>query len=437
MSCLPCVCISNARVGICESNSETTSKSEGTTTSASQTQVSSTAVKLDIHSDMASTSSMKPTNIVYELDPKCYQLITPIGIGYDGSSTVYTARHLTSGTTVVVRKTNLEAVKGCFAELRHEYYLYKLAKHECILSFHVAFAFDNELWVIMPLMEQGSTRDMLDYCFPDGFSEIVISHILRDVLQALDYIHKMGYIHRSIDASHILVSRSGQVCISGLRTSVSMIEDGRKLPAVHSFPAQAVKMLPWLAPEVLEQNVLGYDAKSDVYSVGITACELANGCVPFSDMVPMKMLLEKLNGTTPKLLDRTTLGEEIQQEQGVTDTSSSPVDSGMGDSGSPGTSDQHNPYTRVFSPEFHNFVEVCLKRDPFDRPSADKLLQHPFFKQTRRKTSEALQPLMQFVRTITETMLTKAHNNQDGEAGVSNMAERLEALQIHQSWQFE
>ena len=42
----------------------------------------------------------------------------------------------------------------------------------------------------------GSTRDMLDYCFPDGFGEIVIAHIIRDVLQALDYLHKMGYIHR-------------------------------------------------------------------------------------------------------------------------------------------------------------------------------------------------------------------------------------------------
>ena len=76
----------------------------------------------------------------------------------------------------------------------------------------------------------------------------------------------------------------------------------------------------------------------------------------------IQMLLEKLNGTTPKLLDRTTLGQEIQEQQSV-----SPVDSGMGDSGSPSTSDQQNPYTRVFSPEFHNFVEVCLKRDPFDR----------------------------------------------------------------------
>ncbi len=58
---------------------------------------------------------------------------------------------------------------------------------------------------------------------------------------------------RSIDASHILVSRTGRVCISGLRTSISMITDGRRLPAIHDFPAQAVKMLPWLAPEVLEQ----------------------------------------------------------------------------------------------------------------------------------------------------------------------------------------
>ena len=73
------------------------------------------------------------------------------------------------------------------------------------------------------------------------------------------------------------------------------------------------------------------------------------------------MLLEKLNGTTPKLLDRTTLGEEVQQDG---PTSSPGVDSGVGESSA---ADQQNPYTRVFSPEFHNFVEVCLKRDPLDR----------------------------------------------------------------------
>ena len=74
------------------------------------------------------------------------------------------------------------------------------------------------------------------------------------------------------------------------------------------------------------------------------------------------MLLEKLNGTTPKLLDRTTLLTDEKPDQ---ETTTSPADGEQTTGGRP--ADQHNPYTRLFSPDFHNFVEVCLKRDPYDR----------------------------------------------------------------------
>ena len=57
------------------------------------------------------------------------------------------------------------------------------------------------------------------------------------------------------------------------------------------------------------QNLLGYNEKSDIYSLGVAACEMANGLIPFSEMPGTLMFLEKLRGASPKLLDKLTFEE--------------------------------------------------------------------------------------------------------------------------------
>ena len=73
--------------------------------------------------------------------------------------------------------------------------------------------------------------------------------------------------------------------------------------------------MSWLAPEILQQNLLGYNETSDIYSLAVTLCEMANGIVPFSEMPPTLMLLEKLRGAAPKLMDASTMGEPPAPEE--------------------------------------------------------------------------------------------------------------------------
>ncbi len=73
--------------------------------------------------------------------------------------------------------------------------------------------------------------------------------------------------------------------------------------------------LSWLSPEFLQQNLLGYNERTDVYALGATACEAANGTPPFAEMPATLMLLEKFRGAAPRLIDSTTFAEQQQQQQ--------------------------------------------------------------------------------------------------------------------------
>lgn len=202
-----------------------------------------------------------------------------------------------------------------------------------ILSIHTAFVYNSDVYVISPIMNYNSCRDAMNNYFSTGkytythifyfaiyvtytyeiipgFPELLVSLILRDVLLGLEYLNKKGFIHRSIRASHILLSDTKAV-LCGFRESINLINNGERTRLLHDLPPNSVKSLNWLAPEVLEQNLSGYTEKSDIYSVGITTCELANGLEPFSNMPTTFMLTEKIRGNQPALLDCSTCPDEV------------------------------------------------------------------------------------------------------------------------------
>lgn len=93
--------------------------------------------------------------------------------------------------------------------------------------------------------------------------------------------------------------------LTGLKYSTSVLKDGRWHNTIHDFPQNAVSIMNYFAPEILQQNITGYSSKSDIYSLGISCCEMANGYIPFEGFQLTEMLLNKLTGKFPRPLDAT------------------------------------------------------------------------------------------------------------------------------------
>ncbi|CAB4066361.1 PSMB5 [Lepeophtheirus salmonis] len=182
-----------------------------------------------------------------------------------------------------------------------------------------------------------------------------------------------GIIHRSVRASHILLSETGNAILTGFRYACLLPKSdrvGNIIQDRYEYSAHVASTnLNWLSPEILAQKLYKYTEKSDIYSLGVTACEIANGAIPFSDMETSLMLLEKLRGTTPKLFDASTM-EEFGSESELLQM------------------EFDNFYkNKSFSDDLHMVVEECTQFYPESRPSASGLLCLSIFRKWRKSGS--------------------------------------------------
>uniref|UniRef100_A0A3Q3L8N7 STE20 related adaptor beta n=1 Tax=Labrus bergylta TaxID=56723 RepID=A0A3Q3L8N7_9LABR len=299
------------------------------------------------------------------------RLTRSTGRGFNNLSQVNMARHIPTGQLVAVKQTNLDE---CTEE--ELVLLSRLFRHTNLLTSRLVFSSCCQLWVLTPLMAYGSADTLLRTYFPDGMSESLIAYLLYGVLKALEYLHQMGYVHRGLKASHILLSGEGRVYLSGLHSIYSMMREGKRMRAVFDMPHHSPALLPWLSPELLRQDLHGYGVKSDIYSLGIVACELVSGRVPFQDMPPTQMLLQKLRGSHCCLLD---VAPFPLGELGGLKVSRSGVDSGIGESVATGSlthsatappADRpQSPAPKNHSVTLHNLVQLCLQQQPERRYS--------------------------------------------------------------------
>eukprot|EP00092_Neocalanus_flemingeri_P078806 GFUD01098089.1.p1 GENE.GFUD01098089.1~~GFUD01098089.1.p1 ORF type:complete len:402 (-),score=149.52 GFUD01098089.1:94-1299(-) len=355
---------------------------------------------------------------------------------------VQLARQKNSLRNVVVKRYSLlqflhgEVEEDPTVYILHEVTTMKQFQHPNIQPCLTSFVSDNEVWVVTPLMSYGSVKDLLSTHLADGLPELACCLVVRDLCQALQYLHRQGVVHRAVRASHVLVRDSGTAVLSGLRYSTPLQATGETRPNLYSYPLHGVTgNLAWLAPEILQQNLLGYNETSDIYSLAVTICEMANGVVPFSEMPPTLMLVEKLRGACPTLMDLSTVDPPTMQE-GV--DVGQPTDSGVGDSvGSFPTVLEGGAtpayHSRKYSPQFHHLVSQCSQLHSADRPAAQDLLAHPFIKQLRKTNTT----LLTLIHPIQPLITTQEFSSEEEEEG-GLVVELMEDLEVKEEaeWSF-
>lgn len=273
----------------------------------------------------------------YPIGSENYTLYEEIGQGV--SASVHRALCIPFNEIVAIKILDFERDNCDLNNIFREAQTMILVDHPNVLKSHCSFVSDHNLWVVMPYMAGGSCLHILKAAHPDGFEEVVIATVLRDVLKGLEYLHHHGHIHRDVKAGNILVDSRGAVKLGDFGVSACLFDSGDRQRVRNTFVGTPC----WMAPEVMEQ-LHGYDFKADIWSFGITALELAHGHAPFSKYPPMKVLLMTLQNAPP--------GLDYERDQ-------------------------------KFSKSFKQMIASCLVKDPLKRPSAKKLLKHPFFKQAR------------------------------------------------------
>ncbi|KXJ16260.1 misshapen-like kinase 1 [Exaiptasia diaphana] len=284
-----------------------------------------------------------------------FDLIEVVGNGTYGQ--VHKGRHKRTGQLAAIKI--MDVTEDEEEEIKLEInVLKKFSNHRNIATYYGAFikkslqGQDDQLWLVMEFCGAGSVTDLVKTARHKTLKEEWISYICREVLNGVSHLHLNHVIHRDIKGQNVLLTDSAEVKLVDFGVSAQL---DRTIGRRNTFIGTPY----WMAPEVIacdEQPDATYDNRCDMWSIGITAIEMAESQPPLCDMHPMRALFLIPRSDPPRLKSK-----------------------------------------KSWSKRFHNFVNTCLIKDYQFRPTADQLLQHEFIRDPRSNERKIRIELKDFV----------------------------------------
>jgi len=263
-----------------------------------------------------------------EEDPQArFSIVDKLGEGAYGS--VFKARDNRDGQMVAVKVLRHDRKKKTTDVLTREISVLQQCHSSYIVAYKGTFRQKNNIWIVMEYCDSGSLSDIIDYC-EITLTEAQIAAAMKMALQGLTYLHSRRKIHRDLKAANILVTTKGDCKLADFGVSAEMKSTMEKRKTPIGTPH-------WMAPEVINSHQTKYDMKADIWSLGITAYELAVGAPPHAQANQMRAIYLISKSPPPTL-----------------------------------------PNAQKWSKEFQEFLTLCLQKNPTARADALTLLQCPF-----------------------------------------------------------